>query len=646
MSLFPSQVRHLFLGMLAAVVFALPAFSSDWEPIVPEELKMTSEPLAPGASAIFLYRQVDRDDRAFHEYDYSRIKILTEEGRKYGNIEISFVKGYGNIRNIRARIIRPDGSILDFDGKVYEKTIVKARGLKVLAKTFTLPEVQVGSIIEYRFEREEPAYTFDSRWILSEDLFTKHARFSLKSSDRFALRWSWPLGLPPGTENPRDDKDTIRLEVRNVPAFELEDYMPPQNQVKYRVDFVYAYQFDKDSDRFWKMEGTRRYLGIENFIDKPKAMEAADAQILSPSDTAEVKLQKIYARTQQIRNLSFEREKTAGEQRRDKLEKNSSVGDIWKHGYANGYEITWLFLALVRAAGFEAYPVLVSTRDQYFFDPKFMNTYQLNDNAVLVKLDGKDLYFAPGMEFTPYGLLPWQETAVPGLRLNKDGGIWIKTSLPAATESRIERKASLRLLADSGDLEGTLTVTFTGLQAQSRRITEREEDDAARKKFLEEEVKESIPVEAEVDLTNKPDWSSSSPTLESQFHLKIHGWTSAAGRRQLIAVGLFGKEQQHVFEHAYRVNFIYFHFPFELLDDVILELPPGWQIDSLPPAQTLDGKVVSYGMTTENKNGAARWTRQLTVDTLMLPPKYYQSLRNFYQQVRAGDGQQIVLLPQ
>ena len=46
---------------------------------------MTSEPLAPGAPAIILYRQVDRDDngRTSHEDDYIRIKILTEEGRKY-----------------------------------------------------------------------------------------------------------------------------------------------------------------------------------------------------------------------------------------------------------------------------------------------------------------------------------------------------------------------------------------------------------------------------------------------------------------------------------------------------------------------------------------------------------------------------------
>src|SRR5258707_14548846 len=83
-------------------------------PISPEELKMTSEPKAPGAPAIILYRQVDRDDssvRTPHEYNYVREKIFTEEGRKYANVEIPLLKGQWDVHSIRARTIRPDGSI-------------------------------------------------------------------------------------------------------------------------------------------------------------------------------------------------------------------------------------------------------------------------------------------------------------------------------------------------------------------------------------------------------------------------------------------------------------------------------------------------------------------------------------------------------
>jgi hypothetical protein len=103
-----------------------------FQPVSPDELKMTSEPLAPGAPAIILYRQVDRDDnsRTSHEDNYSRIKILTEEGRKHADIEIPFLKKSQDIVNVRARTIRPDGSIVNFEGKVFEKYLVKGRGVK------------------------------------------------------------------------------------------------------------------------------------------------------------------------------------------------------------------------------------------------------------------------------------------------------------------------------------------------------------------------------------------------------------------------------------------------------------------------------------------------------------------------------------
>ena len=93
---------------------------------------MTSEPHAPGAPAILLYRQVDRDDNEPYETHYARIKILTEEGRKFADIEIPFDKATEYVRSIEARTVRPDGTIVKFDGTVYEKPIVQARGIKLL----------------------------------------------------------------------------------------------------------------------------------------------------------------------------------------------------------------------------------------------------------------------------------------------------------------------------------------------------------------------------------------------------------------------------------------------------------------------------------------------------------------------------------
>jgi hypothetical protein len=650
--------RLAFLLELVAMVFLfdparLAYAGDDWLPVDPAELKMTTEPKAPGAPAIYLYRQVDRDDRgkASSEHNYLRIKILNEEGRKYANIEIPFDKVQFRVSGVRARTIHPDGSIANFEGKIYEKTIAKSKTLKYLAKTFSMPEASVGSIIEYQFNYDfEDNYIFSSRWILSEELFTKHAKFSLKpyyENGRW-VQWISPAGLPDGTAQAKEGPDhVIRLEADNIPAFQTEAYMPPEDELKFRVNFIYREgPVEMNPDKFWANFAKKENHRIEEFVNKRQAMEQAVAQIVLPGDPPMVKLQKIYSRTQQMRNLSYEVSKTEQEEKREKLKPAANAEDLWKNQYGSGWGITWLFLGLVRAAGFQAYPCMVSGRSEYFFTKERLNSAELNANVVLVKLDDKDLFFDPGAAFTPFGMLPWMETNVDGIKLDKDGGKWIHTSLPDSDASRIEHKADLKLLED-GSLEGKLTVTWSGLAAMWRRVNQRNEDDPSRKKFLEDEVKESIALGSDVEMTNRPNWKSSDSALAAEFTLKVPGFASAAGRKASLPASLFSANEKHMFEHANRVYPVYFEYPEKKIDDLTIDLPPGWKTATLPKPVDRDGKAaaVAYKLTVEDQKGLLHIRREIRSDLVIVPKDYYPSLRGFYQLVRTQDDQQIVLQP-
>jgi hypothetical protein len=373
-------------------------------------------------------------------------------------------------------------------------------------------------------------------------------------------------------------------------------------------------------------------------------MEEAVAQIVSPNDPPESKLRKIYDRVQQLRNTSYEIRKTEQEEKRDKDKPAENAEDVWKQGSGSGVQLTWLFLALARATGLEAYGCWVSSRSQYFFSPKTMQGEKLNANVVLVRLNGKDLYFDPGAAFTPYGFLTWYETGTAGLRLDKDGGTWITTSLPLSSESRIDRNAKLKL-SDAGDLEGTLAVSYTGLEAMYRRLEFRHSDEVERKKFLEDEVKGQVPAAVEVDLTNKPDWSGSETPLVAEFQVKVPGWAAGAGKRAVMPAGVFTAAEKSMFEHANRVHPVYFQYPYEKVDDVTIDLPLGWQVSTVPPPLNDDGRVVTFSLKVDNAKSTVHLQRTLNVDFLLLDTKYYPALRKFFQTVRTSDEQQIVLQP-
>lgn len=379
-------------------------------------------------------------------------------------------------------------------------------------------------------------------------------------------------------------------------------------------------------------------------MNKKKAMEEAVASIVAPTDPPEVKLRKIYTRMQQLKNTSYEVEKTAQEQKRAQEKNGGNAEDVWKRGYGNGDQITLLFLGLARAAGFDASAVYISTREDHFFYQQVMRATDLHTYIVRVKLNGTDVDLDPGSAYVPFGLLPWAESGTQGLKLDKDGGTWVATNQPASDASQAERKADLKVTQE-GDLEGKLVVTYTGLLAQQWRVEQRHEDEASRKKALEDSVRYMVPAAIEVQLTNKPEWSSSDTNLIAEYSLKVPGWVSGAGKRALLPVGIFSAPEKHRFEHTTRVQPIYFHYMSRKTDDVTIELPLGWQVSSLPKDETNDVKALAYSVKVENDKGTLHLERHLRNDLILLDQKFYPAVRQFYETVRTGDEEQIVLQP-
>jgi hypothetical protein len=216
--------------------------------------------------------------------------------------------------------------------------------------------------------------------------------------------------------------------------------------------------------------------------------------------------------------------------------------------------------------------------------------------------------------------------------------------MPDSAASEILRTATLKL-TDDGTLEGKVSLSFTGLEAISRRHEFYNQDDEARKKYLEELLKDYVPAASEVELTKQPEWKSSEAPLTAEFDIKIPGWASAAGHRVLIATGIFSAGEKHTFEHANRVNDVYFAYSFRTVDDVSIELPLDWKVDKVPGNIDQDVKAAQYTLKIEQKPGSIHITRGIRSDLLVVPKNAYPVLRDFYQAVKSGDEQQIVLQP-
>lgn len=230
------------------------------------------------------------------------------------------------------------------------------------------------------------------------------------------------------------------------------------------------------------------------------------------------------------------------------------------------------------------------------------------------------------------------------LKLDREGGEWMDTPMPDSAAARVERTADLKL-RDDGSMDGKLKVSYRGQEALSLRLEERQTDEVARKKFLEDQIKEAVPTGIEVELTNQPNWGSSDFTLVAEFSLKVPGLASNTGHRTIIPAGLFVGPEKHLFEHSDRVHPIYLSFGFKKIDNINIQLPKGWSVEALPKPIHEDGKAVEFTLRVDDLAGNLNIRREVRCDLMLVPQDKYGVLRGFYQTVRANDQEQIVVKP-
>jgi hypothetical protein len=663
------MTRRRLIAFLAVLAFAqalapspcLGQSPSTWPAISAQDLALKDSPVNPGEPAMILYYDVQTDNTNSTETIFARIKIFREEGQKYADIEIPYFEKQTAVEEIRARVISTNGKSEEFTGAIYDKEVVKLKKFRWSAKTFTLPNVGVGSIIEYSYRlrghskipdvfRNPSKYIINSafaypaaEWTVQHDLSVRRAHFLLRP-----IPGGYPAtimhNLPDGVSSRTLSDGQVELTLDNVPAFQKEEYAPPEDFLRMRADVFYTLGTRGDPKFYWMDLAKRETEYYDNFIGKPKAVQKEVDRILSRSDSENTKLQKIYARVQQIRALSYEPEKSKKERKQESLKENKNAEEVLNHGYAFENEINLVFIAMARAAGFNAYPVRLAARDRTFFTPERPDPSQLNSLVVEVQSGSGKRFFDPATLYCRFGFLPWNETDAGGIRIDRAWSLVESTPEPKSTDAVTQRHAELRLDAE-GNLEGNLTITFEGQEALSRRLKAIDQDEAARRKDLEEAVQRSLPQGAVVKLLSAEAWETSEVPLKAQFQIQVPNYATKAGQRLVLSLAIFHSNSQNPFAAVRRTHPVYFDYPTETYDEVALALPRDTEVESLPPRAVIDRGQALYESSAEKQGSTLHLKRSTKIQVFYVPVKQYPALRHFYEEMRVSDEQQATLKP-
>jgi hypothetical protein len=647
--------KSLVLRGVALFLAAVsPAFvCAQFQQPTDEELKMTYDPKAPGAAAVYLYREETTDDEAhFHSY-YERIKVLTEKGKELATIRVPYEHGEFKVAKIEGRTIHSDGTVVPLTVKPEDLVDYKTKKYQENAIVFTLPSVEVGCILEYRLQiRYSDEMVIAPRWDIQQPYFVHKVRYLFhpeSSSGRFLTnsrgqRLNWLMYVVRPSQGPivvQRGYDRFMVDLTDVPPTPNDDWAPPLNTVKWRVEFYYTYA--QNGKEFWDYEGKVWAAANEEFIKPSDTLKRAAAGMVSPGDSEEQKARKIYAVVMKLDNTDYTRVKSEAERKKEKLKEIKNVNDVWNNQAGPGNSVALLYVALARAAGLKAWPMEVVDRDTAFFDAAYLDERQLNDYIAVVVIDGKDVYVDPGRKMCPFGTLYWTHTIAGGLRLTENGVVMAQTPAGNYKSNAILRIADLTIDVQ-GNVKGAVRFVLTGSDALYwRQVALRNDQDEVKKQF-NESIRGDLPegVQADFDhFLGLDDYESSLMGI-----VNVSGTIGFATGKRFFLPGLFFESRaKHPFvAQDKRTTLIDVHYPEMEQDDVKYHLPPGYNVETTLKAT--DVNWPDFAMLRINsaaQGDSVEVVRAFGRNFTLLGPEKYNELHDFYLKMAAADQQQIVL---
>jgi uncharacterized protein DUF3857/transglutaminase superfamily protein len=650
---FPTLVLLYLLALLPGSAIA----GDNWKVIDPAELAMKAAVVEKDADAEALFWEVRVADEMEGDTPrtvmshYVRIKVFSERGKEsQGKIDIPFLSNW-RIKDIAARTIKPDGGVVELRKEdVFERTIVKSSGLKVKAKSFAMPAVEPGAIIEYRWkEMRNDRLANYIRLYFQRDVPVQFVKYYIK-----------PLSFPGFTYGMRvqrfhaeatpfvKEKDGFySVTLSNVPAFREEPSMPPENSVRPWMLVYYSEDSKLDADKFWKEFGKKTYEQNRSRMKVSDEVRAASASAIEGAAAPEEKVRRLFEFCRsKIKNVNDDASGFTPEERA-KLKENKSPADTLKRGIGTGNDIDMLFAALAIAAGFDARVVNLADRSDTFFDKQFPDDYFIQAYDIAVRVGDQWRFYDPASTYVPHGMLRWQEEYQDALLSDPKDPLWVTTPLSSPDQSKIKRSAMLRLSED-GLLEGDVRVEYYGHMAVERKEWDDDDSPAQREQTLLDSVKARM---STAELSNMQIENVTDPIkpFVYAYHISVPGYAQRTGKRLFLQPALFQRGMGPLFSASSRKYDIYFHYPWSEEDEVTIDLPPGYALDNADaPAPFSGGPVSAYKPSLAvTKDGRTMiYKRNFFFgggNNILFPAEVYARLKTYFDALQKQDSHTVSL---
>lgn len=629
-----------------------------WGEIPTEDLTMTSFPADTNASALILYdfgETTVNNDLDLEFYTHTRVKILTQKGYDFGTHSIVINSGNGAERIEELEAVtynyNSTGGIDKFSlnkNDIFKESVDDSR----TRYRFTLPNLMPGCVIEYKYKIVSQSLGLTRDWIFQTSEPVRWSEYVIRAPKPIAFATvatgfeSWALNVKEEVSQVFSGRaasylgknivycNQYRYAVKDAPAMRDEPFVTTIDDYCNKVQVQLAgYAFVTGGKQeiltSWEklIEDLLDYKYFYDRLDVTGSIRDISKEVTSESAAPIEKLKAIYDWI--TRSIVWTKE--------NRVYCSGDSDDVLEYKKGNSSDITFLLLSLLKSAGIEGDPVILSTRANGKIVEAYPIISQFNYVLARVRIDGEYHFIDATDPFRPYDLLPLNVLNVRGLVI-KEGPIeWVTVS----SEKVIHEKSLTSLtINEDGSVNANIEVQYSDYKSLSiRQNIENKTDLDLIKELLDVEALgftvDSFTVSGKDDI-NKP--------IKLNVSLTSSTYAQAGGDMIYVNPYILKTAKENPFKTRKRKFPIDYSYLSTKTTVCIIKLPANYELkDNVNSKKTNIGKSIVYSKSAVINGDQIQLLSKLELNEQTIKQQFYEQLRAVYNQIINAESELLVL---
>ncbi|MEE4312276.1 MAG: DUF3857 domain-containing protein [candidate division KSB1 bacterium] len=627
-----------------------------WAAVTQAEWAVQEDSARGIEDAVYLFEKIESDERKLisekcYYTIYRRLRILSPEGRSWGDITIPYVHKEQKIEKIAARTILPNGEIVPLpENQIYEKDILKSEGIKIKQKAFSLPRLTDDCIIEYYVKFFLPSagdqwqFQKELHLLKGEYLWKFYRGYNLSGYIYDAIKDYYTpnyllLNFVDKKMNVRQlpslkDPHEVLFEIENIPPFTPEPFSQPDDVLKGQLRCYYGGTVPPRA--FWGNLDKELRDGFKEFTKKNKRVREVVKQFSGMNDIP-AKVGRAYQWLQQnIVNVTYEDDS-------ENYKENKNVNDVIKHGYGTSSDINFTFYDMLREMGVDAKMAYTTDRDENILI--YQVKYWQFDRSLVALPNNKGQYsfYNPGGKYLPEGSVAWFNEGTVSLVVGDMSQSFFDTPCSPAAKNDIRRYNELVLSEDLG-ISGKSLERCGGHVARTYRLNLIGSSRDSKSDYLSKKYQEQYK-DCEFDSFKTRGLNDLSAKVAVVCDIKFNKALQPMGSRILIKPCDYMTQCENPFTAEERKYIIMFDYAKEITEGVRITMPEQWRIEAVPVDTTYENAIGRVGITFKKMNEGRMLAVQKTfsINIPMIKPVGYNLVKTLFEERQKYADMTVVL---